>query len=523
MNLARAWRPKTFDEIVGQELTVRILKNSLYRNQLFPVYLLSGQRGCGKTTTGRVFAAAINCARRAEFSQSPQAVVLPCLTCQSCSAMTTGNHPDFIEIDAASHTGVDNVRALIESSSYMPVLGAHKIYLIDEAHMLSKAAFNAFLKILEEPTANVLFMLATTDAHKIIDTVKSRCFHLFFDAIAPEVLLNHLSAVCTQERIPYDDQGLHGIIKKSEGSARDALNILERIRLAAGSVTAQAVTAVLGIVDCAYVVQLLEKVTAGSLPQLLDYMRDASFKKYAAADMYDQLRAIIRECIWQTQGLSQGLPEYNAIIKPLALTASVQQWVQYWQLLYDAEASFIKASAQHDVLQLVLVKMAALHTVPVTSVAPATITEVQRVPPREPVSASATTPWQDFLQKLSAGDPLVLSLFKQGNPEPLQQDTLRVEFPHKLQFFKEKFIETTPVWQPLLSQSYGKTVVFEPFFVAPRAPMAPKEIKKGVMPERGSERQPVSKKVYTGEQVDMITRIFPGTIEEITDQSGKEN
>ena len=176
-NLARAWRAKTFDELIGQELSVRLLKNSLAKKCLFPVYLLSGLRGSGKTSMGRIFAAAVNCERLHDFqvsgaSESSDAVSLPCLKCASCCAMRAGNHPDFVEIDAASYTGVDNVRQIIESASFLPVMGSKKVYLIDEAHMLSKAAFNAFLKILEEPPATVLFLLATTEDHKILDTVK---------------------------------------------------------------------------------------------------------------------------------------------------------------------------------------------------------------------------------------------------------------------------------------------------------------------------------------------------------------
>src|SRR5262245_27691452 len=141
LNLARKWRSKNFDKIIGQDLCVRILKNSLYKGQLFPVYLLCGQRGCGRTTRARILAAADNGQGHSEFLLNPQRAVTTCLICSSGKAMAAGNHPDFIEIDAASHTGVDNVRAIIEASSYMPLMGTKKIYLIDEAHMLSKAAF----------------------------------------------------------------------------------------------------------------------------------------------------------------------------------------------------------------------------------------------------------------------------------------------------------------------------------------------------------------------------------------------
>src|SRR5579863_10403001 len=146
LNLSRKWRSQNFDQIIGQDLSVRILKNSLYLGHYFPVYLFAGQRGCGKTSTARVFAAAVNCAALSDFQKDPKKAVIPCLECPSCCAMRDGNHPDFIEIDAASHTGVDNIRSIIESSSLLPLMGRKRVYLIDEAHMLSKAAFNAALK-----------------------------------------------------------------------------------------------------------------------------------------------------------------------------------------------------------------------------------------------------------------------------------------------------------------------------------------------------------------------------------------
>jgi len=170
LNLARKWRSKNFDQVIGQELSVRMLKNSLYRDLYFPVYLFSGQRGCGKTSTARIFAAALNCEQLGVFQQSPKTQSVPCLICTPCQAMIAGRHPDFFEIDAASHTGVDNIRHIIDASQLLPVMGRKKIYLIDEAHMLSKASFNALLKILEEPPRSVVFILATTDPHKIIET-----------------------------------------------------------------------------------------------------------------------------------------------------------------------------------------------------------------------------------------------------------------------------------------------------------------------------------------------------------------
>src|SRR5436190_2589751 len=230
LNLSRKWRSQDFDHIVGQDLVVRILKNSLYLGHYFPVYLFAGQRGCGKTSTARIFAAAVNCSGLVSFQKDPKKSVIPCLVCDSCRAMQHGNHPDFIEIDAASHTGVDNIRSIIESSSLLPLIGRKRVYLIDEAHMLSKAAFNAALKILEEPPATALFILATTNQHKILDTVRSRCFQLFFTPIAYDSLRDHLRTICLKENISYDVDALDLIIRHTQGSARDALNVLEQVR-----------------------------------------------------------------------------------------------------------------------------------------------------------------------------------------------------------------------------------------------------------------------------------------------------
>ncbi len=257
LNLARKWRSAQFKEIVGQDLVVRILQNSLFKNQFFPVYLFSGQRGCGKTSTARVFASALNCQTLKNFQKNPQQNV-PCLQCASCIAMKQGRHPDFIEIDAASYTGVDNIRNIIDTSSFLPILGERKIYLIDEVHMLSKAAFNAFLKILEEPPKFVVFILATTEAFKLPDTVRSRCFQLFFNPVNVETVTQHLENMCKQESIAFERDGLEMIAKVTQGSLRDAINLLEQARFASSIVTKSVVLSVLGYIDDQIILSMIQ-------------------------------------------------------------------------------------------------------------------------------------------------------------------------------------------------------------------------------------------------------------------------
>ena len=304
LNLARAWRSKHFDELVGQPLVIRLVKNSLYRNLIFPVYLLSGMRGCGKTSVARLFAAALNCQALETFQKDPQNQQLPCLVCTSCLAMQKMNHPDFIEIDAASHTGVDNVRSIIDTASFVPVMGRKKIYLIDEAHMLSKAAFNAFLKILEEPPLSVVFMLATTDPHKILGTVTSRCFQLFFDPIDISSVAKHLAAICAQENIAFEEAALALIAQETEGSMRDALNMVERIRIAYPSITVTAVTELLGTIDNERLIQLLQAVVQNSPAQVITLLKNYELHTYNPLTFWKSFVELIRHAVWIKTGVA---------------------------------------------------------------------------------------------------------------------------------------------------------------------------------------------------------------------------
>jgi DNA polymerase-3 subunit gamma/tau len=318
LNLARKWRPLTFENIVGQELTVRLLKNSLFKQHFLPVYLLSGQRGCGKTTTGRVFAAAINCLQLDEFSRNPQHIV-PCGSCASCQAMRHGNHPDFIEIDAASHTGVDNVRQIIEATTFLPHMGRKKIYLIDEAHMLSKAAFNAFLKILEEPPKTVLFMMATTDSHKIIDTVRSRCFQLFFEPLAPEILLNHLATICEKEAIAYEREALAVIVKEAEGSVRDALNLIERVRLAHDTISAEATRSVFGSLDDQAIINLVAALARKQPAEVVAVWQEHQLSTKPPSLLWKKLFDTLHACLLFTfSPKTSAMPMYEEELRAIA-------------------------------------------------------------------------------------------------------------------------------------------------------------------------------------------------------------
>jgi DNA polymerase III subunit gamma/tau len=357
LNLARKWRAHSFDTLVGQELVVKILKNSLFTAHYFPVYLFAGQRGCGKTSTARIFAAALNCTQLQTFQAKPKEVLIPCGSCESCSAMMQGRHPDFIEIDAASHTGVDNMRSIIDASYYLPVLGRKKIYLIDEAHMLSKAAFNALLKLFEEPPLHAHFILATTDPEKIIETVRSRCFTLFFGAIENNLLTEHLKYLCVQESIEYSSDALSYIARAAEGSARDAINILETVRFSYPSVTKEAVLRVLGHVDDQQLMNLVMQVLHGDTKSYLATWREHIAPRASAQQLWLGLVRLVRGIIWHQYGAVA--TDVSAEMLNDAAKISPQKSTQLLETLYHIEPLFIRSSNQQTLLEFSLLQLCA--------------------------------------------------------------------------------------------------------------------------------------------------------------------
>jgi DNA polymerase-3 subunit gamma/tau len=221
--LARKWRPKQFEDVVGQTHVTRALQNSIKLKKLAHAYLFTGTRGVGKTSIARLFSKAIRC-------ENPKPDFNPCLVCQNCKDVDAGNSLDYIEIDGASNNSVDDVRALIENVNYLPAKGQYKIYVVDEVHMLSVSAFNALLKTLEEPPAHVLFILATTDPHKLLGTVLSRCQRYDFKNVPVEILVNHINFIAREEGISFQSPWLiQKLAELGAGSVRDTLSLFDQV------------------------------------------------------------------------------------------------------------------------------------------------------------------------------------------------------------------------------------------------------------------------------------------------------
>lgn len=255
--LARKWRPLTFDDVVGQDHITRTLKKAVETNRLSHAYLFAGPRGCGKTSTARILARVINCENLPGDGN-------PCNKCESCRAVISGSNLDVMEIDGASHTGVDEVRDLQESIGYVPSQFRNKVYIIDEVHMLSTHAFNALLKTLEEPPPHVYFVFATTAPQKIPDTIKSRCQRHNFKRLEIKEISNQLRVICEAEKVDFDEEGLRLLARKADGSMRDGTSLLDQcITSSDGNITTDSVRDILGLIDQDKVFAFMESIAAG--------------------------------------------------------------------------------------------------------------------------------------------------------------------------------------------------------------------------------------------------------------------
>jgi DNA polymerase-3 subunit gamma/tau len=287
-SLYRKYRSQTFADLVGQEAASRALQGAIISSRVAHAYLFSGSRGTGKTSAARLLAKAVNCSGRSRDSAEP------CNTCQSCVEMTAGSALDLIEIDAASNRGIDEIRDLREKVNLAPALGPFKVYIIDEAHMLTEPAFNALLKTLEEPPAHVVFVLCTTDAQKIPLTVIGRCQQFVFRRHSEEQIAGRLTHIAQVEGVTVDDDAMQLIARTAQGSMRDAVGLLDQlVPLATGPITLEGARSLLGIADPRLLDSLLDDVLSGRAAEALDELN----RVYAAgAELRQVVRGLMESC-----------------------------------------------------------------------------------------------------------------------------------------------------------------------------------------------------------------------------------
>lgn len=325
--LARKWRPKSFDTLVGQDHVVRALSNALNQNRLHHAYLFTGTRGVGKTTLARILAKSLNC--------ETGVTAASCGVCAACLEIDKGRFVDLIEVDAASNTQVDAMRDLLDNAQYAPTAGRFKVYIIDEVHMLSKSAFNAMLKTLEEPPAHVKFILATTDPQKVPVTVLSRCLQFNLRQMATTSIIGHLQNILGQENIPFEAPALHMIARAAAGSMRDALSLTDQAIAYGGQQVNEAeVRAMLGAIEQSYLYQLITALLANNGTALFDQaknMQERSLSFEAALNDLAQLLHQIAVAQTVPESIAADLPDRHVLMQ-LAQEIPAETLQLYYQI-----------------------------------------------------------------------------------------------------------------------------------------------------------------------------------------------
>ena len=352
--LARKWRPRRFEDLTGQEHVVKALSNALTQGRLHHAYLFTGTRGVGKTTLARILAKCLNC----ETGVTPE----PCGECSACKQIDAGRFVDLLELDAASNTGVDNMREVLDNAQYAPTVGRYKVYIIDEVHMLSKPAFNSMLKTLEEPPEHVKFILATTDPQKIPVTVLSRCLQFNLKPMTPQQVVQRLSHVLAQEHITAEPSALNLLARAANGSMRDALSLTDQaIAHGGGQLETRAVEAMLGTVGQAYLFDILDALARKDATSLMEQPQTLSGRGVSLAAALQDLGSLLTQ-IALVQVAPDALDETEqdaARIKQIAQTLDAESVQLYYQIALNGRRDMPFAPDELSGFSMTLLRMLA--------------------------------------------------------------------------------------------------------------------------------------------------------------------
>ncbi|MFT5702661.1 MAG: DNA polymerase-3 subunit gamma/tau [Rickettsiales bacterium] len=365
--LARKYRPNNFDELVGQEVLVQTLANAIDNQKIAHSFILTGIRGVGKTTTARIIAKALNCLGEDGSSAIAR---MPCGVCFNCTSISKSSHPDVMEIDAASKTGVDDIRALIDGIQYSPAAGRYKVYIIDEVHMLSNSAFNALLKTLEEPPAHIKFIFATTEIRKVPITVLSRCQRFDLRRLDSTELALHLKNILQKENFSAEEMALNLIAESADGSVRDALSITDRILSHNNyqpELTAISVEEVLGLNDKNKIIELLTSILEGNVNLAIESVEKFYENSTDLISLIIDLQKITHIVILnKTIHLKPHSFSVTALenIKNLADKASLADLIRIWQMLLKGGAELANSASQKMTMEMLIVRMCYLAELP---------------------------------------------------------------------------------------------------------------------------------------------------------------
>ncbi|MDD2511203.1 MAG: DNA polymerase III subunit gamma/tau [Syntrophomonas sp.] len=458
--LYRAWRPRRFAEVVGQEKTVMALRNAVREGKVSHAYLFSGPRGTGKTSIAKIIAKAVNCENLAEGE--------PCNSCSSCQDINNGNFMDVIEIDAASNRGIDEIRDLREKVRVLPAQGKNKVYIIDEVHMLTTEAFNALLKTIEEPPDAVVFILATTEPHKIPATIRSRCQVFNFRRLTTDEILERLTDVAANDEIILEPEALLLLARRANGGMRDALSMLDQIYSYKGNnISKQDVLEVMGLVDDLFMTQLFAAVFSQNTPAIIEILGTAFSEGKEAQHLAREAAMFLRDfllylALGKEADLTVAGEESQAFFEQQKGKISNQGVLGALRIMMDTADKLRFSEGQKYLLEIAFLEMATLFREETTAAPP----PLEEKKPKKESSARAKPPqneaqdllWSKILAGVKGKKIPTHALLVQGKLLGIKDDTIYIAYKKGYKFHKERMEErgNSEILAAVLKETLGR-------------------------------------------------------------------